>query len=55
MSKHHTFINKEAVMDATIEIIELLSDEELEQMVFGTHGCSIGSVPNTCQAQSNKF
>jgi hypothetical protein len=42
-------------MDTSIEVVELLSDEELEQMVFGTHGCSAGSVPNTCQAQSNKY
>ncbi len=39
----------------TIDLIETISDDELERLVFGTTGCSIGSVPNTCQMQSNKY
>jgi hypothetical protein len=38
-----------------IEMIESITDEDLERMVYGTSGCSVGSVPNTCQMQSNKF
>ena len=38
-----------------LEIKELPSDQDLEQMAFGPSGCSVGSVPNTCQMQSNKY
>lgn len=41
------------VVQAPID--RVLSDAELEQVVYGPLGCSIGSVPNTCQMQSNKY
>jgi hypothetical protein len=44
--------NQEAINS---ENNNFLSDEELELMVHGTNACSIGSVPNTCQMQSNKY
>lgn len=38
-----------------LEIKELPSDQDLEQMAYGPSACSVGSVPNTCQMQSNKY
>lgn len=42
-------------VEVEVEVVDLFSDDALEQMVFGLNGCSVGSVPNTCQMQSNKY